>query len=175
MYYYSQRSSFYVSAHHRAFLSRLWPSALKETHPRPHYSLDLCVTVSGMWLIKSFPLLLCEHEPMWAACICLLRPEHSDSCQCAIQTQKPDPGLSFGFPLRRRPPQQLSSAHLILEMAKLSSVSSSDKQGLNLYLPEVLEGIWICRLTWVERCLHICSSWIFVQPGMQNSWHSKEE
>lgn len=41
--------------------------------------------------------------------------------------------------------------------------------------PRILEGTWICRLTWVERCLHICSSWIFVQPGMQNSWHSKEE
>lgn len=39
----------------------------------------------------------------------LLRLEHSDSCQGAIQTQKLDPVLSFGFALRRRPPQQLFS------------------------------------------------------------------
>lgn len=54
-------------------------------------------------------------------------------------------------------------------MVKLSLVSSSDEKGLNLYFPEVVEGAWtaICRLTWVERCLHICSSWIFLQPGMQ--------
>lgn len=54
----------------------------------------------------------------------LLRLEHT--CQCAIQTQKPDPGFSFGFPLRRMPPQQLSSTHLILEMVKPSSVPSSN-------------------------------------------------